>query len=205
VFLPKANQFQRRIALAGRGLDLAIDEYRNALEAGRKWSSAVTQDAVAKAILRHGQGALPESAVMQKAAAAAGFGGKKGMAAIDDSKALVEMAYLMLKGAKLKPASFKAALLAQNDAGAARESVAHRLREKFNKRPSGYLKLAEQLAKQRAETVFVRSACDAARRKLGREPSWREYEILAGRRSTARSKAENEMAELVESLRRGAG
>jgi hypothetical protein len=140
-----------------------------------------------------------------KKAAAAGLAEKRGRSAIDDSKAVVEMAYLMLKGAKIKPASFKAALLAQNDAGAELESIAHRLREKFKARQSGYLKLAEQLAKQRAEMEFRRSAYDAARRKLGREPSWRESEIIAGSRLSARSKAEIEVAQLMESLRRAGG
>jgi hypothetical protein len=81
---------------------------------------------------------LPASECMRKARAA----GLAGRTEIDDRLALEEMAYLVLKGEGLKPASRKAATLALNDAGASEASVAHRLRTKFA-RDTSHLWIAE--------------------------------------------------------------
>jgi hypothetical protein len=121
----------------------ALAEYRHTIHTALRFPARpFADDWVARDLLEASLALLPDSERMRKAARA-GLA-ESGRDEIDDESALAELAYLVVKGRKLRPASREAARLALNEAAVSEESVAHRLRMKFRKGKEWRLSLAQQ-------------------------------------------------------------
>jgi hypothetical protein len=191
------SEFSRRIARSMlRDLPRAIKEACDALQAGRRWSEAEAQDAVAEQILRTVAYLLPDSARMQRAARD-GLN-SRGRSTLDDEAALTEIAALTLRGEQLMPACRKAARLAANPARVTDENVAQRLRRKFRKEPEWYFRLAlkrlEREAIQAAEAELARRQPPHLRPEIA---SWNFRQKI---RRTFVEEADIKVAQLIERL-----